>query len=141
MRGRKQSPETIEKRRAKMIGRRHSPETRAKLSASAINGLLEGRRQMPASRRYTKLAQKLESYLVSCGFEVEPEIRFGRYTVDLYDRKHHIAHEADGMLWHAKNEAARPGYHARRDAYLRDRFGLAVLRYSDREIVHLSVGA
>lgn len=138
MRGRKQSPETIAKRSAAAIGRRPTPETRAKLSASAIRAREDGRQHIQKSHRYTKLAQALHRYLSSRGFTVDPEVRFGRYTVDLYDREHHIAHEADGKFWHAKNEAKRPGYHAHRDEYLHARHGLPVMRYSDTEIRYLS---
>ncbi len=94
----------------------------------------EGRRDVNRSYRYTSLAQALHAYLASTGLTLKPEVRFGRFTVDLYDRVHHIAYEADGKYWHDKNEAARPGYHANRDAYLLERFGLSVVHFTESEI-------
>lgn len=121
-------------------GQLNSADARARQGASMKRAYAEGRiapKEVPKSRRYTKLAQALHAYLSARGFIVEPEVRFGRFTVDLYDREHHIAHEADGQYWHAKNEAKRPGYHASRDTYLREHHGLPVLRYTDTEIRYL----
>ena len=61
-------------------------------------------------------------------------MRFGRFTVDLYDREHHVAYEADAKYWHDKYEAREPGVHHRRDAYLKDRYGLTTVRYDDKQI-------
>lgn len=138
--GKLQSAATVAKRAAALRGKRHTLEARAKMSVIAIRKMENGRQVIPKSRRYTKLAQVLHRYLASRGFTVEPEVRFGRFTVDLYDREHHIAHEADGTYWHTKNEVRRPGYHASRDAYLRERHGLPVMRYSDTEIRYLVTG-
>lgn len=41
---------------------------------------------------------------------------------------------------HAKNEVARPGYHAERDAYLLREFGLKVVHFTDVEIKSLTRG-
>lgn len=137
--GRRQSPEEIARRIESRRGYRHSPEVRAKMSAIVKQQIAEGKRCLPGYVKYTKLAQKLHAYLSSRGFTVEPEVRFGRYTVDLYDREHHVAHEADGTFWHDKIEKRRPGSDARRDEYLHEKFGLPVMRYSDTEIGYLTL--
>lgn len=127
------------KRAAK--GKRDPIETRAKRSASLRRAWADGRHSVNVSYRYTSLAQALHVYLESTrAITLEPEVRFGRFTVDLYDRANHVAYEADGTYWHQKNEAARPGYHADRDAYLQREFSLSVIHYTDTEINTLTRG-
>ena len=65
-------------------------------------------------------------------------MRFGRFTVDLYDRAHHIAYEADGAYWHGLHDAKHPGSAADRDAYLIQYFGLKVVHFTDTEITALT---
>ncbi len=160
--GGKQRPETIEKRatslrgkhrtpeqrvriragvalaiaegRWKMPPRAHTSDTRARISAGRIRGFEEGRIELKREVRYTKLAQKLHQHLRSQGFMLEPEVRFGRFTVDLYDRANHTAYEADGSYWHRKAEARKPGASSARDEYLRTRCGLSVRHFTDTEI-------
>ncbi len=130
------SEEERARRAASQRLRKATPETKARLSASIKRAYDEGRKvaHVPSCRRYTRLAQVLHAHLTATGLTLEPEVRFGKYTVDLYDRAHHVAYEADGRYWHERNEAVRPGYHARRDAYLRDRRGLVVIHFTDAEI-------
>jgi very-short-patch-repair endonuclease len=71
---------------------------------------------------------------------VVPEVRFGRFSVDLYDRANHVGYEADGRYWHQRNEAKHPGYHAQRDAYLLNRFGLRIVRFDEVDIRRMAQG-
>lgn len=117
------------------VGRKQSAESNEKRAASMRAQWLDGRRDVCKSFRYTSLAQALEACLVrDLGITLEPEVRFGRYSVDLYDRANHTAYEADGRYWHDRNEAARPGYHAERDGCLASEFGLKVVRYDEVQI-------
>jgi very-short-patch-repair endonuclease len=138
LRGRSRPPFSEEWRRRigqAGIGRIASAETRAKRSESLKRAWGEGRHSINKSYRYTSLAQRLRAILEgTLGISLEPEIRFGRFSADLYDRANHVAYEADGRYWHDRNEAAHPGYHAERDGYLRDRFGLPVIRYNELDI-------
>lgn len=120
------------------IGRVHSIETRAKRSASLRRAWEEGRHPVNKSYRYTSLAQQLHQALESqTGVTLEPEVRFGRFTVDLYDRENHVAYEADGTYWHQRNESKYPGYHQKRDEYLAERFGLTIRHYTEHDIAAL----
>jgi len=137
-RGKPLSDETKAKLSRALRGIQRSPEYRAKMAASTSRRLDHGGAlTIRPGNRYTKLAQHLHAHLVAQGLTLEPEVRFGRFTVDLYDRQNHVAYEADGRYWHERNEAARPGYHASRDACLRERFGLTVVRFDDQEIAAL----
>jgi len=129
-------PETKAKIAAAKRGKPHytSPEHLAKLAAGHRRAQIEGRIPLPKGRRYTTLAQALDLYLAKRGVNVEPEVRFGPYTVDLYDRVDHVAYEADGLYWHNRMETKNPGHRARRDTYLREQHGLAVIHYSDIDI-------
>jgi NUMOD3 motif-containing protein len=116
-----------------------SPEGRARINEGVQRARDRGVPMGgPASRHYTTLAQALHEHLSAGGLTLEPEIRFGRFTVDLYDREHHIAYEADGMRWHDLQEARRPGCSARRDAYLIQYFELKVVHFTDKEITALT---
>lgn len=132
--GRKRAPFSAEWRArigAAQVGRTQTPESNQKRADSVRRAWAEGRKSPNTSYRYTSLARALHVYLESTGLSLEPEVRFGRFTVDLYDRENHVAYEADGRYWHERNEARYPGYHARRDAYLIERFGLKVVHYTD----------
>ncbi len=132
--GKTQSAETIAKRVEQLRGRTHTVAARAKMSVAVKRAQEEGRLPVPVSRRYTSLAKELHAQLAATGLSLEPEVRFGRYTVDLYDRVHHVAYEADGRYWHELNERRKPGYHAQRDGYLQNVHGLRVVRFSDAQI-------
>ncbi len=117
-----------------LTGRPVSDDTRAKIRAAVKLAFAEGRLTIPEVKRYTKLAQALHAHLTSTGLTLEPEIQFGRFTVDLYDREHHVAYEADGKYWHDKQEERRPGCGAARDAYLIQHHGLKVVHFTEPEI-------
>lgn len=124
------SPRHVANQAASQAGRIVSAATRAKLS----DAWRDGRKCVPPSSRYTSLARSLHRCLLDRGLFLEVEVKFGRFTVDLYDREHHVAYEADGKYWHDKNELKNPGYYARRDTYLNETFGLAVVHYDDFQI-------
>lgn len=136
LKGRKRPPEVCAKMSIANLGKVRSMEARAKTSASVRRAFAEGR---IAPTCYTSLAQTLHRYLVDrCGIVgLEIEVPFGPYRVDLYDPHTRTAFEADGVYWHDRVEAKKPGYHARRDAYLRESHGLTVVRVSDHELGHL----
>jgi len=140
LKGKKQSPEHVAKRSAAHVGMVRSAETRAKMSRGSRESVAAGRRPhlLNPSVRYTKLAQALHAHLTSTGLTLEPEVRFGRFTVDLYDREHHIAYEADGAYWHKRAEKETPGCGARRDEYLLQFYGLKVVHFTDNEIATLT---
>jgi very-short-patch-repair endonuclease len=119
-------------------GRRHSDAARIRMSVAGQQAWANGRHSVNRSFRYTKLAQALHRHLSSCGLTLEPEVRFGRFTVDLYDRTNHVGYEADGRYWHERHEASSPGFHARRDTYLSDRFGLRVVHFDELEIKRMT---
>ena len=118
----------------KMRGKPLSPQHRQRIGDGLRVAFERGRRRVPAVNTYTRLAQTLHGHLSRQGLVLEPEVRFGRFTVDLYDRANHVAYEADGRHWHELAELRRPGWHGRRDAYLMDRFGLAVVHFSEPAI-------
>lgn len=132
--GRPQTEAHREANRVARTGARASAEAKAKLSAARYREWESGRRNVNQSNKYTSLAQALHCHLSSFGVDATPEVRFGRFTVDLYDSANHVAYEADGEYWHNKTESVRPGYHARRDAYLSEKCGLRVVRFTDKEI-------
>jgi hypothetical protein len=132
------SAERREKMGAARRGKINSPEARAKMSVAVRKADEEGRRKIHVIYRYSSLAKALHLHLSSQGLVLEPEVRFGRFTVDLYDREHHVAYEADGTFWHEQDELKRPGCGVRRDAYLVEYYGLKVVHYTDKEISALT---
>lgn len=140
MRGRKMSQEWRDKIGAAHRGTVRSPEARAKMSEAAIRSFESGRRaHLPCLvSRYTKLAQALHRHLASTGLRLLPEVRFGRFTVDLYDPLRHVAYEADGRYWHERAERENPGCGLRRDQYLSDHYGVRVIHFDELEIKRLA---
>ncbi len=136
--GLRRSEETKAKMSASRMGIVFSEQTRAKMSATMTKAWEEGRVVVRRCYRYSSLARALHAHLESQGLVLEPEVRFGRFTVDLYDREHHVAYEPDGVFWHDRYEAKYPGYESRRDAYLVENHGLKVVHYTDREIYALT---
>lgn len=137
--GKRQTAAHIEANRRARTGATLSDSTKALLSEARRREWANGTRMVNAPHQYTSLAQSLQRNLAACGIEVEPEVRFGRYTVDLYDSVGHVAYEADGEHWHRKTEQQRPGNRMRRDAYLSGQFGLAVIHYTGTEIRSMSI--
>jgi very-short-patch-repair endonuclease len=137
--GKRRTPEQNEANRSARIGFVPSMETRAKISNRLRREWESGVRSVVVSKQYTPLAQSLQRNLAAFGIEVEPEVRFGPYTVDLYDARGHVAYEADGEHWHRKTEQQRPGNRAKRDAYLSGQFGLTVIHFTGTEIRSMSI--
>lgn len=102
-------------------------ERRAEITAQQI---ADGK--MPTS--FTKPQLDLAGFLIDAGYDLIPEVRFGRYCVDLYEPYRHLGFEADGSYWHELVERTKPGYHGNRDSYLQNKFGLPIIRFSDQEI-------
>lgn len=61
------------------------------------------------------------------------EQRFGRWVVDVYVPSVHMAFEADGDYWH-RNSGAKD---SARDAALRERFALPVVRFTEHELMSM----
>jgi len=127
-------PEVVEKLKAAHARGSYTDETRRKISEAQKRAWADGRHAVPVPNRYSGLARALHAHLAQSGLTLEPEVRFGRFTVDLYDRVNHVGYEADCRYWHDKYEAKRPGYHVERDAYLLKQFGLPVIRFDERDI-------
>ena len=81
----------------------------------------------------------LAGFLIDAGFDLIPEVPFGRYIVDLYEPIRHLAFEADGTYWHDRNERERPGYYAQRDQELLSTHLLPTVRFPEAEINQLVV--
>ena len=138
--GRKCSSETRAKMSVAHKGQQVSARTRSLLSAKAKDRFANGRTNLPPNRMYTKLAQRLHRYLEDvCGIVgLLIEERFGSYQVDLFDPVTRTAFEADGHYWHDLREKRNPGYQMRRDAYLKDGYGITVVHFTDVEIKALT---
>jgi len=61
---------------------------------------------------------------------VEKYKKFGRYEVDAYLPKYHLAFEADGERWHQNKDRD-----IKRDAFLLENFSLPVIRFTGKELV------
>ncbi len=86
----------------------------------------------------TEIERILFKFLEDAGFQVIKEKRFGRFRVDTYLPERHIAFEADGAYWHKLNEADNPGCYVRRDQILLEKYGLPVVRLTEREVYGLA---
>ncbi len=84
--------------------------------------------------RMTCIQLDLANFLLDAGYELVPEVPFGRKIVDLYEPNRHLAFEADGFFWHKNRQDAD----AHRDRYLMKEFGLPVIRFSEKEIQDLT---
>ena len=63
---------------------------------------------------------------------VIPEVRFGRFSVDVLLAEEWVAFEADGAGWHKDKEKD-----TKRDAWLLENFDLPVVRLSQGDIREL----
>ncbi len=138
--GRKMSQEHIDKIAAAHRGLVRSETAREHMSIAARKSCEAGRRPHLLRRetRYTKLAHALHAHLSIGGLELTPEVRFGRFTVDLYDPERRVAYEADGEYWHDRAEKDSPGCAERRDLYLFERHGVRVIHFTERDIKALA---
>jgi len=129
-------------------GRHHSAQTRARIGAALSGHVVssETRARISASLRgstaptWPHVPSCLSGLMVGVFLsefpDVQTEVPFGQYRVDAYlPPPYHLAFEADGAYWHARTERERPGYYARRDMTLRERYGLAVIRITEQEIL------
>ena len=74
----------------------------------------------------------LAAFLHGCGFAVDLERRFGRFSIDCYLPEYHVAFEADGTYWHSLPKTI--AHDIRRDAELLQEFALPVIRFREDEI-------
>ena len=83
-------------------------------------------------RRHTRTKPERTLFALVRGAyaDAEQERRFGRHVVDVYVPQLHMAFEADGTYWHRDSKAKD----AARDATLRERYDLTVVRLSEREL-------
>jgi hypothetical protein len=88
-----------------------------------------------SSKLLTDLALDLAGALLVAGYELVPEVCFGRYRVDFYEPNRHLAFEADSDYWHAP--LWRREHDAKRDTELLNSFGLPVIRITQEEIQRL----
>jgi hypothetical protein len=76
----------------------------------------------------TGIALRLATFLLDAGFDLIPEVKFGRWRVDFYEPNLHLAFEADSDYWH------KPEIDRQRDAELLGLYDLPVIRFSESEI-------
>lgn len=127
----------------KIIGRRMSSftaEHRRHLSEAQRCAWAEGRRTAPGGS-VTGIHQRLAAFLKWCGIaDLQWEVPFGRYRVDLYSPSLHLAFEADGAAWHEnhpfRDQLTRDRW---RDAALLEQFDLPVTRFGEAEIQELPI--
>ena len=79
----------------------------------------------------TRLESMLADLLGEIGFDVEWQVKVGKYTLDLYLREFHLAFEADGpqhlQAWHKRHDEAR-------DKWLEQTMGIPTCRVSQEEL-------
>lgn len=105
----------------------HSAEWRANQSRK----MLGNRNWQSSAHNPTKIELALQDILSI--YEIEPYKQFGRFQVDVYVPKLHIAFEADGYHWHSSHEAVEKD--RLRDAYLMEEFSLPVIRVTEKELI------
>lgn len=81
--------------------------------------------------RDTRLERILHDRLASLGFHVEDSVRVGPWELDCYIRELHLGFEADGPT-HSGHRQVKD---ARRDAKVREQFGIEVLRVPEDILV------
>jgi len=157
--------EQREAMREKMTGRKHRPESRLKMSLfrkgkplSEKNRLgIKAAHNSPEVRARQSFSHKLhaENPPPNCGCGIHkinsptrlerilgsllgefPEAvfqkQFSYYVVDYYlPPPYHLAFEADGAYWHDTKKDAR------RDKILLRKFGLPVIRFTERELLEI----
>ena len=82
--------------------------------------------------RASKPQTSLFAFLLAAGFDVEMEVQFGKYSIDIYCRTHNIAFEVDGVYWHSMPRRAYRD--ARRDRWLERHHGIVTIRLTDVEV-------
>lgn len=104
-----------------------TPERRAKVAESAAKNHAAG----VYRRSPTSLERTLYDLLEGAGYQVERQVRFGRYVVDAWLPEERLVFEADGMFWFWHQDAERE---ARRDAYLLAHGAVAVVHLTDEDL-------
>lgn len=66
------------------------------------------------------------------GLEWKDEVKFGRYSLDVYIPSLKLCIECDGLYWHTLKGV--PEKDKKRDKYLKDKFGITTLRITDEEL-------
>lgn len=66
------------------------------------------------------------------GLEWKDEVKFGRYSLDVYIPKLKLCIECDGVYWHSLEGV--PEKDKKRDMYLKEKFGIDTLRITDEEL-------
>jgi very-short-patch-repair endonuclease len=95
-------------------------------------------RQLGYRRWPSRIHAALYRFLREAGHDVECEIGFGRYSVDLYDREYNIAFEADGARWHVLTRQQVWRDRKRDAALVRDHGLAAVVRFDEADIAALA---
>lgn len=68
----------------------------------------------------------------SLGLAWEDEVKFGRYSLDVYIPKLKLCIECDGVYWHSLEGV--PEKDKKRDKYLYEKYGIRTLRITDEEL-------
>lgn len=111
-------------------GKKRTPEMNEKRAELTAQMHEEGR--FPTA--FTKIELALAEFLIDSGYDLIPQVQFGRYPVDLYEPNYHLAFEADGRYFHDRKEFFSPGYFKQRDEYLLSKYNLTTIRFSEAEI-------
>lgn len=89
-------------------------------------------RAIEMRRKPTKAELHLRKHLRQHGYHVDAQKVFGRYIVDFYLRQHRLVIEVDGG---SHRLATQRAYDQRRTRYLYASHKVAVLRFSNREVM------
>ena len=68
----------------------------------------------------------------SLGLEWQDEVKFGKYSLDVYIPSLKLCIECDGLYWHTLEGV--PQKDKRRDKYLLENYGIKTLRITDEEL-------
>lgn len=66
------------------------------------------------------------------GLEWKDEVKFGRYSLDVYIPSIKLCIECDGLYWHSLEGV--PEKDRKRDKYLYEKYGIRTLRITDEEL-------
>ena len=133
-----------------MLGKKHTLEARAKQSAShkgvphsdswnknVSRALIRHRESgckkpcCSPARSPTSLEYGLQLLLESANIEFKTQVRFGRYTVDMWVPSHNLIFEADGSYWHRRDGEGR---RTNRDSFLLSKGVKAVIHLTEHDL-------
>lgn len=86
---------------------------------------------MDTPKRLTKGHLEVHEIVVYCGFDVDDEVEFPPYTVDIYVPELHVAVEYDGPMHDGYGQKKKDRI---RDQYLIEEYGLPVLRINHKDL-------